>query len=268
MGAQDVTETVWTQLGYREALDEVCDDLTHEYGYGAYSGTLATCRGGVQLHSTVPVTEDAAQALVGEMFEKGQLRKWESVVAVPLLATTPAKWVDVNDHTVEVTMSVAVYRDQDRRDAALMKAAGVRKARTRSVRVSRVVPVNDFVVSASATEGLSQTRYFFTTPGGEIPAWETGFVSQKDARAALRDPYQRAQVLAQLRLAPFGAGASPVELVLQSVTRRVSGEPVLTATLTPRTVMVRATVISGQMVAPAKVGTTREGWLFAGVAAS
>jgi len=237
-------------ISAEEAYRQLCAERSHEYGYSSYNGTISTTSG-VQVRHSSPVTLQEAMRIESERLDS--MSKWEECEAVALVEETEAEYGPVKRHRLVVECTLQEARDED----ALRKIAA-RQLLTKTDRIGQVwcqILKNVSVkVDATATKGATQTRYFVLVNGIANFKWDNGYASQAEARANLEQHV------------PLGDPDVSLEIV--SMTRRVGGEALVTATATPRKVQIRLNVDERDVVKKAMVGTKHAGWYFYGWAAS
>lgn len=264
MGSHSFEKVIYTTASASEAYRRVCEDARHEDGHSGYSGTIATTYG-VRVVPGAPMTLAQARTLAGTRIEN--LSKWDVCEAIPLVAETPAEYESLGERRVEVTVSGATYNDPAALHAAIAKALKVKVeaiASTRLVydrgpeRPHRALLSSTPKVTAAAPKAKTETRFFIiTTADQRMPKWDDGHPTQAAARAAL-----------PTLLRHQWNTIAPVEAEIISMTRRVTGEPLVAATVEAKTVTATFTVALQRMTKKATAGTVQAGWMFYGWAAS
>lgn len=259
MGSHNFTDVTYTTAGLEEAYRALCDERAYEEGHGGYSGTIATTYGARAVPGVKPTTVEEAMTISTDRLDN--LQKWDVCEAIPLVAETRAEYQPTGVQEVTVTVPGVVYNDQEALKKAIAKQAKVKPAdiasftvaRTDSVRISAVPQVK-----AAATTGATETRYFILTGNDtRMPDWADGHSSQAAARQALASTLRNEW-----------SSIPDVQAEIISMTRRASGEPLVQATVTAKTVTATFRVRTHKLVKPATRGTERAGWFFFGWAAS
>jgi hypothetical protein len=218
----------------RSAYDQACSEAEAEYGHRGSNGSISTTSG-VTLDTTTPMAEEAARRRAAGRL--GRYDKWGPAGAIPLLAERA-----IRRRTITMTVTVPGAPDWEQRSAVIDTLVAA-TARLRDG--ERVLgwaepparyepgqlrptggPSPRFRFATAATRGRTETRYMVLNEHGEVvgdrqlPEWERGLATQAGARA-LADACAR-QVRPRVQ-----AGA---RFVVEGRTRRVGGEPLVTAT--------------------------------------
>lgn len=291
MGAQDFEVTIYTQGSLQDAYQLAVEEALYEQGHDPYNGTISTTQGAVlsPLSDGIPVPEnDLDLAAIEQRFD--HISKWGSCEAIPILQTTPDKTEGLGQVTIETTIPSATLLPEC---PAMETRKAVHDAYTKAVRRAirtdgaitidgnmlkdaKTVPTpgatSDYTtavagfsmiqrpkITTKATTGKPETRYFIITEDQNVmPKWQDGYPSQAAARAAL--PTQT----------PGRHRYSPVaHYSIISMTRRNSGEPLVTHTLdmaAGKTTKVSIRGHVGRILQRGEV-TDERGWYFYGLAA-
>lgn len=263
MGSHSFEKVTYTTTSVNEAYRRVCDDARHEDGHSGYSGTIATTSG-VRVAAANPMTLAQARALASARIDS--LSKWDVCEAIALVAETPAEYEALGERQVEVTVTGATYNDPAALKVAIAKAlkvkveaiASAHLAHDRTEQPHRAMLSFVPKVTAVAAKAKTETRFFIVNPAEQrMPRWEDGHPTQAAARAAL-------PTILRYRW----GNIAPVEVEIISMTRRVTGEPLVAATVEAKTVTATFTVALQRLTKKATAGTTQAGWMFYGWAAS
>lgn len=246
----------------QEAYKTLCTEARMEYGHDPYNGTIATTDG-VRVVQSTPVTRDEAHKIESERCD--DLNKWDLCEAVALVEESFDEWETTRQETVEMTFSGADWRDPEKVRASIAKVLKVKpeqveawNARGDSTNAYRPRVQVEAKVEAKAPKEKTETRFFvIPSSHAKMPAWEHGYPSQSKAREALPS---------SLRYGP-GEAVEAVNVEIISMTRRVTGEPLVQATVSAKTVTATLNVSLRTLVKKGKVGTKQVGWLFYGWAA-
>lgn len=261
MGSHNFENVVYTTDTAQQAYRDLCDKSAYEDGHSGYSGTIATTEG-VRALDVAPMTLAQAQALSETRIDG--LSKWDVCEAIPLVAETPAEYERLGTQQVTVTVTGEVYNDRAARHAAIAKALKVKVENIAHARVAfdrdagRHLVTTTTKVTATAVKEKTETRFFLIPATNQrMPGWETGHPTQAAARAALSTVLRN-----QIDTIPA------VECEIVAITRRVTGEPLVAATVEAKTVTATFDVALQRLTKKATAGTTRAGWMFYGWAAS
>lgn len=236
------------------AYEQLVETAICEEGGNGYNGTISTTEG-FTVVSYVLLTMAEAVALAKTRINN--LQKWGNCEAFPLKETIPAQYVDDAETNVTVTVSAADYRCPSALHTAIAKAARVEDDCLKAFELFGEPAVRS-TVTTTATKGPTQTRYFvIDSRDGRIPSWNDGYVSQAAARAAISDAGRN----------PSDRFASELTFNVIAMTRRASGEPLVTGTLIRKTVEATFRIKTRKRVAPERHGSTQHGWYFYGWAA-
>lgn len=245
-------------VGHKDDLDgaykSAVDDARREFGDNPYNGTISTTNG-VRLAHPTPMTEQAAMDKADDLIDA--YTKWESAGAIPLVKSIPAVRGEATRTTVTVT--VKGDADHDTVKATFAKALKVRPGDITDI--TTLVRKPTYISRAVAPKEKSETRYFIMRPDGRMPVWEAGHATQSEARAA---------AMIQPNPSVFERRWGSIDHVtaeIVGITRRVTGEPLVTVTHTPKTIEVTADVKTAKITTPAKATTEHYGWLIFGWAA-
>lgn len=260
MGSHTFSNVVYTTATAQQTYRTLCDEAAYARGHDGYNGTIGTTDG-VRVLSVAPMTLAQAQALSTTRIDA--LSKWDACEAIPLVAETPAEYESLGTQQVTVTVSGAVYNDPAALRTAITKALKVKAEAVDTVQVSldraTRVPVLSAAakVTATAAKAKTETRFFIITSDDQrMPSWEHGHPTQSAARAAL-DTVLRTSMRTR----------APVECEVISMTRRVTGEPLIAATVEAKTVTATFDVSLRRVTKKATTGTVHAGWMFFGWAA-
>lgn len=242
-----------------EAYRTLCSEAQYEHGHDGYNGTIATTAG-VHVVTTTPQTREQASRLMDERLDN--LNKWDVCEAIPLVEQSQDEWKIDGKHEVTLTFSGENYADPEKVKAALAKALKVKVEQiaeytTRGQDYRPRVQV-ETKVTAEAPKEKTETRFFLLTGDGRMPRWEDGHPSQAEARKALPGVLRHG----------YGDDVPPVDVEIISMTRRVTGEPLVKARVEAKKVTATLTVTLRTLVKRGKVGTKQVGWVFYGWAAS
>lgn len=264
MGSHTFENVLYSTASAQDTYRQTCDQSAYEDGHSGYSGTIATTEG-VRALPVAPMTLAQARALADTRI--GSLSKWGVCEAIPLVAETAAEYESLGTQQVTVTVSGAVYNDEQALTTALAKALKVKAEAIASTRLAydrgpdrphRALLSSTPKVTAAAPKAKTETRFFIvTTDNQRMPKWEDGHPTQSAARAALPTVLRHQWNT-----------IAPVEAEIISMTRRVTGEPLVAATVEAKTVTATFDVTLQRLVKKATAGTTRAGWMFYGWAAS
>lgn len=260
MGATNFDLVIRGNRSAQDAYTSAVDDALHEYGHDSYNGTISTTEG-VNVVNVRPMAEADAARLAGERLDN--LQKWGPCEAIPLLAETPPTYGPMVQHQIAVEVPAEVWRDRAKMRALIAKQLKVKTTEVTDWHAVYDTEARSSVqvqakVTAKATEGKTETRYFVLTGQNQaMPRWENGHPTQAAARAAVTG----ASVSSW-------SGNFDVEYEIIAITRRAGGEPLVKATLAARKIAARLRVNTRPMLTAAKVGTTQDGWLFFGWAAT
>ena len=255
MGSHSFEDTYYGDLSAGDAYRHLVEDALYESGRDPYNGTISTTSG-VAVVPTVPLTVEAASALAETRIDK--LSKWENCEAIPLVAETPPEYGPAVTKEVTITVSGTVFNDR-----TLLHAEVARALKVKPADITDGFYILEYSaekkVDAVAPKEKTVTKYFVLTAGEDkLPAWDKGFATQAEARAA---------VGSVLRYNSYrGLQATDAEVI--GITRRESGAGLVTATVSAKkvTATVKATV--RPVTKKATAGTVRAGWYFYGWAAS
>lgn len=299
MGSTSFEQTIFghpaTPEGMNAAYQEAIDQALHEYGSDPYSGTIAANGEGAVLapfarYGTPIQVSDLPDDAIADSLNN--LSKYEPCEAVPIIETEPGKV-----HTSQVgNLTIQVPRDafpDGPRDHSNLRdivqpfaLTAVRKLakqhgqldvepmgedgqtlldtpdpRALQVSVNNARIAAPATTATTATKGPAQTRYFIiATDLPQLPRWKDGYASQAEARKHLPTTTHR-------HAWPQNVSAT-LRWEIVTMTRRASGEPLVTHTLgtkKSKTVPVTASVAVHKMLEAPKV-TGRTGWLFCGMA--
>lgn len=261
MGTHNFENVIYTDGDARTTYETLVDEALHECGHDPYNGTISTTAGVVEVRGVKPMTLAEAHTMIEQRLDN--LSKWEACEALPLVDEKPAQWERLGNQEVTVTVTGAVFNDPTQLTAALAKALRVDPDQVDGYTThdpkhplterTAVTPK----VEAVAPKGKTETRFFIIDRTlRQMPDWEGGYATQAEARAALPDVLGR-----NFRSIP----AREVEIV--SVTRRATGEPLVTATVSAKKVEATFTVNLRRQMKAGTVGTSRAGWVFYGWAA-
>lgn len=257
MGSTSFGEEYRGPLNLDDAYQSLVDAARSEYGWDPYNGTISTS-GGVSAVPVAPMSIEDASALSETRIEK--LSKWGPCEAIPLLAQTPAEYAPMADQRVTVTVSGAVYNDPAKLGPILLHAAtGVKGAELTDYRLERDTATVAVRVESEAPKEKSETRFFVLTRGGNTQGqldWDKGYPTQAIARAALDS-----------RLMHSWRSIPDVQAEIVGITRRVSGAPLVRATVSAKKITGTFVVSLRRQTKAATVGTVRDGFYFYGWAA-
>ncbi|WP_347956126.1 hypothetical protein [Gordonia aichiensis] len=243
------------------AYRQSCADAAHEEGHGAYSGTIATTYGVRVVPGVKPMTMAEARTVIDQRLD--DLNKWDVCEAIPLVAETPA--VYERGELVDLTITVPgnVFRDRHEMAAAIAKQLRLKVDQIERYEVVRDAQGKEMLavsprVRANATTGKPVKRYFIIDPHyPQLPDFASGYNSQAEARQALAD---------QVRVWCSGVTYER-SLEIIAITRRDNGDPLVSATVSGKSVTATLKVHTRKQTAPATRGKARAGWLFFGWAA-
>lgn len=241
-----------------EAFREATSQARYEYGHGGYSGTLAE-KGEYTIIQKQPMVLEAAEKLAYALIDANDPRitdKWGPAGAIPLCNETPGEVEDLGRVTVEVTFK-GVPSHEEVMTAAEAK---VRKEHGKNVncRFYDSQVTYEYRHTTTATKGATETRYFVMKVGDrEMPSWESGYVSQAEARA------HAAEAVARDR---WSVGDMEAEII--SMTRRSEGTPLATYQRKVKTSTHTVSLLAQRVVKPAQSTPGVAGWLFFGWASS
>jgi len=251
MGSTGFFEEYRGDLSAEDAYSELWDEARAEYGHDAYNGSISTTTGVVVVKSS-PLSMADARALADTRFDN--LTKWGPCEAIPLAVETRERWVSLPGY-ISVNFVSAADLTQDEMRAQIAKAAGV-PADEVARWSAEATPVKT-IVKTVAPKGPTETRYFVTVGGSSDFGWDFGYPSQAEARAALD---------VALRHASTSHPAVTGEVV--AMTRRASGEPLVTGTATTARYQQSVSVSLRRCETRGTLDVTRRGgWLFYGFAA-
>lgn len=288
MGSHTFEDTIYTDLPMQDAYREAAA----RDGYGVISTTGGVALSPLANGGGTPTPEDQVLFLSKAINERlDYLEKWGHCEALPVSRVIPPLTEWVGTVTAEVRISSDLLTNGTNHELRTELEAELSKHVRRSVRTDQRITLDpDYrseapVVAATnpddyevdywvhqvaqepkvttrATKGKTETRYFVLPAGArEMPAWGTGHPSQAEARAALPATLPSSRGWDQQPRAEY-------EVI--SMTRRVTGDPLVTHTLDATTGKTAAVKVSGhvrQVITPAKA-TGETGWLFYGWAAS
>jgi hypothetical protein len=235
---------------------------SHGFGFAVYTTDTASQayaeRASVDMPQDVtivrtpaPMTRAEAVALSNTRIDA--MSTWEPTQAVAIVAETAAEYEHTGTHHVTLTLPGATYNDPSALRAAIAADLGISPDDIEHYRVHFDATATA-KVTAAATKGKAETRYFCLVTGTDrMPKWEDGWPTQAEARAAL-----------PTLLARSFDGFPSVEAEIVSMTRRVSGEALVTATVAAKTVTATLVVTTHRLVKPATRGTEQAGWYFYG----
>ena len=264
MGASSFYDIYRGSATAQEAYAQLVSQAREEHGWDPYNGTISTT-GGVSPVPVQPMTVAQAEELAETRIDK--LNKWEACEAIPLVAETPPEYEKLPDMEAQLTLTGAVYNDIDllktaaRQSLKLPKGVEITDCVVKIERGSfiRLATVEKRVVVEVPKEG-TETRYFILTGVGKIRGdqldWDKGYPTQAAARAAL-DTVLRYDF----------RGIPDVEAEIIGVTRRVSGAPLVKATVSAKKITGTFVVSTRRLIKPATYGTERAGFYFYGWAA-
>lgn len=262
VGAHNFETVLYTTEDAETTYRQAYDDALVEFGTDPYNGGISTTEGCICVRGVEPMTLQQAREYSGARLDN--LSKWGPCEALPLVHEEAAEYESAGEREVSVTVSGEVFNDH----AGLRKALAERlEIRPDSIRNWRPVwdpsTLHSKItvtpkVDASAPKEAAEKKFFVVDAGvASMPRWEDGYPTQAAARAALKG---------ELRHYFGGVPTRSVEII--GITRRVSGRPLVAASIAPKTVQATLTVRLQRKVKDAVVGTTRAGWYFYGWAAS
>lgn len=267
MGSTSFYQTYHGDGTVQQAYAQLVSDAREEYGWDPYNGTISTT-GGVRAVAVKPMRLKEAEELAETRLDN--LNKWEECEAIPLVAETAAEYEQLPDQEAYFTVSGAVFNDPVLLHMATRQTLGM-NANLEITEVSlkverpsfkRMATVEKRVV-AEAPKEAAETRYFILPADPNRSrslrddlAWDKGHPSQAAARAALDS----------VLLYGF-SGIPDVEAEIIGVTRRVSGAPLVKATVSAKKVTGTFVVKTRRIIKPATFGTERAGFYFYGWAA-
>lgn len=262
MGAHTFYNEYYGTLSVRDAYNDLVQEALHESGHDPYNGTISTTSG-VKLVGVEPMTLEKANKLAGERIMN--LSKWEHCEAIPLVQEQSPTFSAAEKETVEISVSGTVFNDAKLLHAELHRLLKLKPGdvidgwsnvapdfRTRTTKVERGS-------KTEATKEKAVTKYFVLTSRdhGKLPAWEDGYATQAQARAAISN---------HLYYEFNGVPAVDAEVI--GITRRESGAPLVKGTAFAKKVTGPLTVRFRRMVNKGSVGKDQAGYLFYGWAAS
>jgi hypothetical protein len=267
MGSHSFQTVRYTTDSAQVTYRAVCEDAAYERGHDGYSGTIATTHG-VRVVGATPMTRAEAQVIIDQRID--QLSKWDVCEAISLVAETPTEYEPMGTRQVTITVPGAVYNDETLLRKALAKELSTIEVKIKPENIDRHrlassegIPRRFLLdatpkVTAVAPKEKTETRFFIITASDQrMPRWEDGHATQAEARAALPTLLRR------------DWGSIPtVECEIISMTRRVTGEPLVKATVEAKTVTATFDVDLHKVSKKATRGTTHAGWVFYGWAAS
>lgn len=257
MGAHTFEDTFMfngNPVDAQTAYTYLCDSARDEYGSSAYNGTISTTHG--FFHATPQLmTVAEAYKFVNDNLDNTQKRG--PCGAIPLREEIPAVREPATRHKVTITLPAELSQDRDAIDKAVAKQLGVKPADLLDRWTGIARSHADTRVETTATTGPTETRFFLIVDGWCGFEWDKGYSSQAEARAAIRD------------LAPKKLNhGHPVSVEVVSMTRRATGEALVTATITPKKITTTYDVTVSKIIKPAKTTNKQSGWMFFGRAAS
>jgi hypothetical protein len=227
-------ELVVPGTNVRTAYAEACSEAEAEYGHRGSNGSISTTSG-VTLDTATPMAEEEARRYAAGRLDRYD--KWGPAGAIPLLAERA-----IHRRTITMTVTVPGAPDSEQRSAVVDTLVGA-TARLRDG--ERVLgwteqqvryesgqlrptggPSPRFRFATAATSGKTETRYMVLNERGEVvgdrqlPEWERGLPTQAAARRFADACARQAGPMVQ-------AGA---RFEVEGRTRRVGGEPLVTAT--------------------------------------
>jgi hypothetical protein len=225
---------VWPGSDLRAAYDQACSEADAEYGQRVSNGSISTTAG-VTLDTATPMAEEEARRRASRRIDHYQKRG--PAGAIPLLAERA-----IRRRTITMTVTVPGDPDWEQRLTVIDQLVA---ARVRLRDGERVLgwteqqapyepdqprptggPAPSFRYATAATRGTTETRYMVLNERGEAvgdrqrPEWERGLATQAAARRFADACARQVGPMAQ-------AGA---RFVVEGRTRRVGGEPLVTAT--------------------------------------
>lgn len=258
MGATDFALHVITDKDAEATYRKIHAETQVYFGTNRDSGTIAATLGMVVRHATPVTLEQAQEMAFDRILEMGRDDPCE---AIALVEETPAKRDPLPDREIMITMPGEVYGDITALRKTLAAALKVdpdqvdswtiRDSATRTKRISLKREVD-----AVAPEGEVESRFFIVRDGhGFMPRWDKGYTTQAKAVADLESVLD----------VNWADPTSPIRAEIVKITRRVSGAPLVDATVKVTSVTATFTVTLSKEVEKAKVGTKRVGWYFYGM---
>jgi hypothetical protein len=259
MGATDFTEYVETNMGVQDAYHHAVSDALSEYGHDAYNGTISTTCGAVAVNVS-PMTLKAAD-LYAERKTNGRYEdsdqdnvpmKWEHCYALPVASDDKFR-LSTEKFTVELDTTgddAAHITEWTLREAAVKKAT---KAHGNAVHAVEVVPIIKYGYNVKEMSGKPVTKWAVDRPYGRgMDLFDT----KAKAMKAIKE---------RLGASPHAGATASVRAV--KVYADAEGNSTPDAVTVTRTVVAATAKVTVTLATAKRSDTSRDGWLFYGVAA-
>lgn len=214
--------------------------------------------GDLVVRSTAPVTLAQAKKIYAERLEHMDTNG-DLCEAIRLRDETPEEWETLAQQEVDITLKGGEVSEES---IHLALAEALKVEPEQVVSWTLYDPSKEYrgfietSVAAVAPKEKTETRYFIVFSDQEtMPKWETGYKSQTEARAALG-------TISLPLLSQWSIPEKQAEII--SITRRASGEPLVSATISAKQFNGTFTVWLRRKVKEATVGTGQSGWFFYG----
>ena len=260
MGAHDFTDVCWDHTDPDKAYHQLVQDALFERGHDPYNGTISTTHGWTRYQRT-PVREGEARRIVRDAFDNDldRIEKWGPALAIPLLPQGKQE-----QRQRKLTLDADeyfIYENDTHAERDRLVRSKLKPLKGFSIIDWRVTDVSDVKtrIDTRATEGEREARYFLE---GQGTAWEQGYATQSEARAAA----ERLLSGEHRRHTPLGPlmNRGNKDIGIYAVTRRSDGSPLA---LGRRRVKGATLTVSYDMEQESDSNTIA-GWLFFGLAAS